>query len=158
MVRPGGSGTGLPFQIGASGPANQEAWPGRIDEVAIYGEALPAAAVAAVLFAYCPFVFARTAHIQLLLIGGLPFCMLALHRLVDDQPVAGVDLLADLVLEGLEGLGKRHASLGAELVHAEAAQTAKGKSEEGQCSERACCGVARHGQVGSMAGQQTPAP
>lgn len=42
-----------------------------------------AGAVAAVLYAFCPFVFARTAHIQLLLIGGLPFCMLAFHRLVD---------------------------------------------------------------------------
>ena len=42
-----------------------------------------AAAVAAVLYSYCPFVFARTAHIQLLLIFGLPFCLLAFHRLVD---------------------------------------------------------------------------
>jgi hypothetical protein len=48
----------------------------------------PAAAVAAVMFAFCPFVFARTAHIQLLLIGGLPFCMLAFHRLVDRPTVA----------------------------------------------------------------------
>ena len=44
---PLGTGVGRPFQIGASGSGNQEAWPGRIDEVAIYGEALPAAAVAA---------------------------------------------------------------------------------------------------------------
>ncbi len=35
------------------------------------------------LYAYCPFVFARTAHIQLLLIFGLPFCLLAFHRLAD---------------------------------------------------------------------------
>ena len=42
-----GSGVGRPFQIGASGPANQEAWPGRIDEVAIYSDALSAGAVAA---------------------------------------------------------------------------------------------------------------
>ena len=42
-----------------------------------------AAAVAGVLYAYCPFVFARTAHIQLMLIGGMPFCLLAFHRLVD---------------------------------------------------------------------------
>ena len=44
---PLGAGVGRSFQIGASGPANQEAWPGRIDEVAVYGEALPAPAVAA---------------------------------------------------------------------------------------------------------------
>ncbi len=42
-----------------------------------------AAAVAAVLFAFCPYIFARTAHIQLLMTFGLPFSMLAFHRLVD---------------------------------------------------------------------------
>lgn len=47
-----------------------------------------AAAVAGVIFAFCPFVFARTAHIQLMLIGGLPFCMLAFHRLVDRPSVS----------------------------------------------------------------------
>ena len=41
------------------------------------------AAVAAVLFGFCPYIFARTAHIQLLMTGGLPFSMLAFHRLVD---------------------------------------------------------------------------
>lgn len=42
-----------------------------------------AAAVAAILYAFCPFAFARTAHIQLLFTGGIPFCLLAFHRLVD---------------------------------------------------------------------------
>jgi hypothetical protein len=42
-----------------------------------------AAAVAGVMFAFCPFIFARTAHIQLLLTAGLPWCLLAMHRLVD---------------------------------------------------------------------------
>ncbi len=42
-----------------------------------------AAAVAGVLFAFCPFVFARTAHIQLMMTFGLPFSMLAFHRLID---------------------------------------------------------------------------
>jgi hypothetical protein len=42
-----------------------------------------AAATAAIMFTFCPFVFARTAHIQLLWIGGLPWCMLAFHRLAD---------------------------------------------------------------------------
>ncbi len=40
----------------------------------------PAAAVSGVLFAFCPFVFARSAHIQLLMTAGLPFSMLAFHR------------------------------------------------------------------------------
>jgi hypothetical protein len=45
-----------------------------------------AAAVCGVLFAFCPFVYARTAHVQLLFIGTLPMCMLAFHRLVDAPP------------------------------------------------------------------------
>jgi hypothetical protein len=40
-----------------------------------------------VLFAFCPFIFARTAHVQLLFIGGLPWCMWAFHRLVDRPTV-----------------------------------------------------------------------
>ncbi|MBP7778558.1 MAG: hypothetical protein KA371_15685 [Acidobacteria bacterium] len=47
-----------------------------------------AAAVGGVLFAFCPFVFARTAHIQLMMTFGLPFSMLALHRLVDRLTLA----------------------------------------------------------------------
>jgi hypothetical protein len=47
-----------------------------------------AAVVAALLFGFCPFIFARTAHIQLLFIGTLPFCMLAFHRLVDRPTVS----------------------------------------------------------------------
>jgi hypothetical protein len=42
-----------------------------------------AAAVCGVLYAFCPFVFARTAHIQLLLVYGLPWVLRAFHRLVD---------------------------------------------------------------------------
>src|SRR5262249_6791586 len=41
------------------------------------------AALSAVWFAFCPYVFARTAHIQLLMTAGLPFTMLAFHRLAD---------------------------------------------------------------------------
>jgi hypothetical protein len=46
-----------------------------------------AAAVSAILFAFCPFVFAHTAHIQLLMTAGLPFSMLAFHRLVERPSV-----------------------------------------------------------------------
>ena len=48
----------------------------------------------------------------------------------------------------LEDLGERHATLGAEVVVVEAAQTAK-EGEKGECSERACCGAVTHGRVGS---------
>ena len=41
-----------------------------------------AAAISAIGFAFCPFVFAHTAHIQLLMTAGLPFTMLAFHRMV----------------------------------------------------------------------------
>ena len=57
----------------------------------------PAAAVAGVLFAFCPFVFARTAHMQLLMTAGLPFGMLAVHRLVD-RPGVGRGITLGLVL------------------------------------------------------------
>ncbi len=42
-----------------------------------------AAAVSAISFAFCPYMFAHTAHIQLLMTAGLPFCLLAFHRLAD---------------------------------------------------------------------------
>jgi hypothetical protein len=44
-----------------------------------------AAAMAAIGFAFCPYVFAHTPHIQLLMTAGLPFSLLAFHRLAD-QP------------------------------------------------------------------------
>ena len=47
-----------------------------------------AAVVAAICFAYCPYVFARLPHIQLLMTAGLPFSLLAFHRLAD-RPSAG---------------------------------------------------------------------
>jgi hypothetical protein len=47
-----------------------------------------AAAVSAICFAFCPYLFAHTAHIQLLMIAGLPFCMLTFHRMAD-QPSIG---------------------------------------------------------------------
>lgn len=56
-----------------------------------------AAASAAVMFAFCPFIFARTAHIQLLMIGGIPFCMLAFHRLVD-KPTVGRSVALGITL------------------------------------------------------------
>jgi len=61
-----------------------------------------AAATAAVLFAFCPYVFAHTAHIQLLMIAGIPLCMLLFHALVD-APTAwrGVALGAALAAQAM---------------------------------------------------------
>lgn len=61
-----------------------------------------ASLAAALAFAYCPFMFARTAHIQLLMTFGLPFAMLALHRLVE-RPSAprSLALAAALAVQAL---------------------------------------------------------
>jgi hypothetical protein len=56
-----------------------------------------AAAVAGVLFGFCPFIFARTAHVQLLFIGTLPFCLLAFHRLVE-APTVGRSVALGVLL------------------------------------------------------------
>lgn len=42
-----------------------------------------AATIAAISFAFCPYVFGHTAHIQLMMTAGLPFSLLAFHRLAD---------------------------------------------------------------------------
>jgi hypothetical protein len=42
-----------------------------------------AALIAGICFAFCPYFFGRTSHIQLLLTAGLPFSLLAFHRLAD---------------------------------------------------------------------------
>ena len=61
-----------------------------------------AATVAGLLFAYCPFAFARQAHSQLLLIGFLPWSMLAFHRFIDRVSIVrAVELGVVLWLSGL---------------------------------------------------------
>jgi hypothetical protein len=56
-----------------------------------------AAFVAGILFAFSPFMFARTAHIQLLFTGLMPFSMLAFHRLVDRPTVTRAATLGVLI-------------------------------------------------------------
>jgi hypothetical protein len=56
-----------------------------------------AAAVGAVLFAFCPYFYSHSAHIQLLMAGGIPLSMLALHRLVD-RPTLGRGLTLGVAL------------------------------------------------------------
>jgi hypothetical protein len=61
-----------------------------------------AAAVAAFLFAFCPFLFTHTAHIQLLMCAGIPLSMLTLHRVVDSPSVSrGAVLGLVLAAQGL---------------------------------------------------------
>jgi hypothetical protein len=61
-----------------------------------------AAMVAGLMFAYCPYAFARQAHIQLLMIGFLPWCLLSFHRLIDRTTIArALELGVVLWLTGL---------------------------------------------------------
>jgi hypothetical protein len=47
------------------------------------------AAIAAILFAFCPYFYSHSAHVQLLMAGGMPLSMLALHKLVDAPSLQG---------------------------------------------------------------------
>jgi hypothetical protein len=53
--------------------------------------------LAGILYAFCPYLFAHTAHIQLLMAAGIPLAMLMLHRLVD-APSAGRGVALGLTL------------------------------------------------------------
>lgn len=61
-----------------------------------------AAIIGGVLFAYCPFAFNRQPHIQLVMIGFLPWCMLAWHRFLDRTTIArALELGAVMGMTGL---------------------------------------------------------
>ena len=61
-----------------------------------------AAAIAAICFAFCPYVFAHTPHIQLMMTAGLPFSLLAFHRLADrPTPLRGAALGAAMGAQAL---------------------------------------------------------
>jgi hypothetical protein len=60
------------------------------------------AIAAGIAFAFCPFMFARTAHIQLMMFFGLPLTLLALHRAVAvPTPGRGLGLGLALVVAAL---------------------------------------------------------
>src|SRR5687768_5834349 len=60
------------------------------------------ATVAAIGFAFCPYVYARFPHIQLQMTFGMPLSLLALHRLVDRPSwQRGIGLGAALAAQGL---------------------------------------------------------
>jgi hypothetical protein len=68
-----------------------------------------AAIVAGVAFAFCPFMFARTPHIQLALFFGIPVALLALHRAVDAPSIGhgfvlGVTLAVQALACGYYGI------------------------------------------------------
>ena len=68
-----------------------------------------AAALAGAAFGFCPFTFARFAHIQLLLTFGIPLALLAMHRLIDRpgpwRAVAlGAALVGAALLSGYYGI------------------------------------------------------
>jgi hypothetical protein len=61
-----------------------------------------AAVTSAILFAFCPYVFAHTAHIQLLMTAGIPLSLLAFHRLAESpSPARGLELGVALGVQGL---------------------------------------------------------
>jgi hypothetical protein len=61
-----------------------------------------AAVLCAIAYAYCPYVFARMAHVQLLMTFGIPLALLALHRLIDRPTLArGGMLAAALIVQTL---------------------------------------------------------
>jgi hypothetical protein len=61
-----------------------------------------AAILAGIMYAFCPFAFVRQAHIQLLMIGFLPWVMLAWHRFLDRTTIArAIELGVVMCLTGL---------------------------------------------------------
>ena len=69
----------------------------------------PAAGVSAICFAFCPYIFAHTSHIQLEMTAGLPFTMLAFHRLADRPAprrgaVLGIAMAAQAICCGYYGV------------------------------------------------------
>jgi len=61
-----------------------------------------AAIVAGVMYAFCPFAFVRQAHIQLTMVGFLPWVMLAWHRFLDRTSlVRALELGLVMALTGL---------------------------------------------------------
>lgn len=61
-----------------------------------------AAAAAAMLYAFCPYFFAHTSHIQLLMGGGIPLSLLLLYRVVESpSPPRGAALGAMLATQAL---------------------------------------------------------
>ncbi len=58
-----------------------------------------AAAIAAICFAFCPYVFSHLPHVHLLMTAGLPLSMLAFHR-VADRPTPGRGAVLGLAVAG----------------------------------------------------------
>ena len=60
------------------------------------------ATIAGLLFGFCPYLFAHSAHIQLLMCGGLPLSMLMVHRVADaPRAASGIALGTVLAAQAL---------------------------------------------------------
>jgi hypothetical protein len=69
---------------------------------AYLGARAPYACLFAVIFTYCPYLFARTAHIQLMMTFGLPLSFWLFHRVVDAPSIGrGAALGAALAAQAL---------------------------------------------------------
>ena len=55
--------------------------------------------VPAILFAFCPYFYSHSAHVQLLMAGGIPLSMFALHRLADSPSIGRGVVLGVALLE-----------------------------------------------------------
>src|SRR5437764_223433 len=61
-----------------------------------------AAALSAICFAFCPYAFAHSAQIQLLMTAGLPFTMFAFHRFTERiSPSRGAALGAVMAAQAI---------------------------------------------------------
>ncbi len=107
-----------------------------------------AAVVAGILYAFCPFAFARQAHIQLLMVGFLPWAMLAWHRFMERTSIArAIELGLVLSRHGigvrvLRDFRRRHGRLREHLVRDHA--TALEGPEVLVAGRRGRSGVYRH--------------
>lgn len=61
-----------------------------------------ASMIAAIVFAFCPFYFARTAHVQLMMMAPLPMALLAFHRFAESATVGRAIVLG--VMLGIQAL------------------------------------------------------
>ena len=62
----------------------------------------PASAPAAMLYAFCPYVYSHLSHIQLLMHGGIPLALLLMHRVADNASLRrGAALGVGLAVQAL---------------------------------------------------------
>ena len=119
----------------------------------------PAAVVAAIGFAFCPYVFGHLPHVQLLMTAGLPLGLLAFHRLSDAPSPSpryrartddgGASLLLRLLLALPDAAGRLRGALcrglapAAGPIDATGARSRSRRSSPSQRRCRSCCLTSR---------------